>query len=123
MPKGTKTQDSFAETMRNMLQELAIAKVAPDADLRSILELESRIVAKLREPHERMMAMQQSQMNATAQGLAGGGAFGGATPGAGMGVPAAGSATQGMGVRGLRRQSMLPPVDELRRLVTNNAGS
>lgn len=120
-------QDSTqAEELQKMLGHIAQVKTKADADLPYLIGLESMILTKLREPF--VQAQQQAYGQATGMGP-GQGAPQGAPmmPGPpGMGAPqimqgpaGAGVApSPGGGVAGLMGMPALPPIDELRRVLS-----
>ena len=94
---ASRSTNTMAELLQRLLSDLAQAKVLQDADLPFIVELETMIVSKLRDP---MTKMQAEGM------LPPGGPQPPMFPGQGM--PVGGGVMQGAGT---------PPVDELRRLM------
>lgn len=129
-----------AEELQKMLGTIAQIKVKPDADLPYLISLESMILTKLREPF--VQAQQAAYGQATGlqpgQGAPMGNGMRGAPlmpgpqqlPGgpspfppimqgpAGAGVAPA----PGGGVAGLMGMPALPPVDELRRMLSEKKG-
>lgn len=55
MPVGGRTTNTMAEVLTNMLRDLSVAKTLPDADLEFLVELETQILMKLRQPLEQAM--------------------------------------------------------------------
>ena len=117
---GTRTDNTFAESLTKLLRSLADMKVLPDADLEFILNLEMQVVQKLREPIDNMQAQGSTQIpGAPPMGppmgppLGIGGGLppelmgGGMPPGMGMGG----------GVPGVRQEPSMPNPDELRRIL------
>lgn len=47
---GSRTTDTFPEGLRKLLGTLTDLKVLPDADLAFLVNLETQIIAKIREP-------------------------------------------------------------------------
>jgi len=102
---AARSTNTMSELLQRLLADLSQAKVLQDADLPFIVELETMIVSKLRDPQTKMQeagllpsAPSQSPGQQPGQGM---------FPGQGM--PVGGGVMQGMGT---------PPVDELRRLMT-----
>lgn len=129
---ATSNQDSTqAEELTKMLSQIAQTKTKPDADLPYLIQLESMILGKLREPF--VAAQQQAyggqpapggMPNPVMQGPPGapGGMPQGGPPGmAGgppMGMPQGSVASPGGGVNGVQSMASLPPVDEIRRMLS-----
>ena len=93
----------MVEVLQRMLQDLSQAKVAVDADLPFILQLETQIVDHLRDPVRKMQE----------QGLL--------PPGGQpqqMGQPQGGPSFQGAGMPGLQQGPGAPNADELGRLLS-----
>lgn len=117
-----------AEELQKMLGHVAQIKTKPDADLPYLISLESMILQKLREPF--VAAQQQAYGQAMSpmgvQGPQGAPMMPGPP---GMGAPpimqgpaGAGVApAPGGGVPGLMGMPSLPPVDELRRMLSEKA--
>lgn len=111
-----------------MLGHIAQIKTKPDADLPYLIGLESMILGKLREPF--VQAQQQAYGQATGLQPGAGGPQGAPMmPGPpGMGAPpimqgpaGAGVApSPGGGVAGLMGMPSLPPIDELRRVLSEH---
>lgn len=109
-----------------MLGTIAQIKTKPDADLPYLISLESMILTKLREPF--VQAQQQAYGQATGmapgQGAPGGAPMMPGPPGIGappimQGPAGAGVApAPGGGVAGLMGMPALPPIDELRRMLS-----
>lgn len=118
------------EGMVGLLQQLAVLKAAPDADIDAISGLEAQILGIVKQP----------QRDAMEKIAAAGGVVPGLTPpsgpGGGMspgGSPMGGPAPVGMGMgggiptspagyrpSGMRNGGAMPPVDELRRLIASS---
>ncbi len=121
MPSGR--VDTMTDYLRQIMGLLSDAKIVADADLPFLLEMEQKVVEKLRDPVTRM---QQAGIMPSSQNQ---------VPGGGgqmdpmqqqmqqmqqMPSPQPpGMAGQG-GVRGVPTQPSAPSTDELRRLLTNN---
>ncbi len=105
---GASGKNTQAEALRSVLANIADMKTFPDADLPYLIQLESQILTKLREP----FAAMQQQAYGPQPGAPGAGPQ---MPGAGgMGVAPA----PGGGVPGLQNGAPLPPMDELRRVLS-----
>jgi hypothetical protein len=118
---GTRSNNTMDEGLRGFLQQLALLKVAPDADLDFLSQVEMGIIERLKAPQ--VQAMQQF---AAAGGVLPPGAMGpqaGGMPGMGgpPPAPAGVSPPPGPGVPGLMNPGGPPPVDELRRLLAGKA--
>lgn len=104
--RGTNTMQ---EALQSLLQETAQMKTLADADLPWLVELESMVLSKIREP----LDAQQGQQGPP-QGMAAG-PMGGMPPGGGMGMPA-GQGVPGGG--GMQAGPQMPNPDELQRLLS-----
>lgn len=116
---ATRSQNTFAEGLQAILGDLVTLKMAPDADLPWIIELETAILAKLRKPIDDMMADPST-------GMAGMAGFPdpnapGASMGAGAGVGAALPPGPALSRRaaGPRGMNITAP-DELRRMMSTS---
>lgn len=121
--------DTMSDFLRQIMGSISEAKLVADADLPFLLDLEQRIVQKMRDPITRMQQAgimpgdaqpQPGAPGAGGMGLPdmGGGMPGGQPP---MPMPGAGpSMAGGGGVRGVTTQPGVPNSDELRRLLTQN---
>lgn len=108
--KSTNTQ---TEALQKMLGTIADMKTMPDADLSFLTNLETVVLGYLRAPYEQ----QQQQISA----LPGMGTPPGVGPGMGAPSPMGGAsplAAQGARVPGILNRAPMPPVDELRRLLS-----
>lgn len=109
--------NTMQEGMVGLLASISDMKIAPDADLQWLIELETKVLQKIREPMDQMSNQ-----------LPGGGVTGepaGPTPGGmppppspmmgggAMGVPAG----AGVGARGMRTEPAMPNPDEMRRMM------
>jgi hypothetical protein len=103
---GTRGTNTMAEALQKMLADTSYMKTLPDADLEWIINLETEIVSKLREPLERAnqggSMMPTDSMMPLPQQMSGGGAMASAPP---------------MGVPGVQSSAGTPPPDELRRIL------
>lgn len=68
MAAGTRLTNTMQEQLRKLLGSLADLKLAEDADLGFIGEIETTILGKLREPIDRMNAASEVANNMTAGG-------------------------------------------------------
>jgi hypothetical protein len=100
----------MSEGLQRMMADLSFMKSLPDADLEFLVDLETTILQKLREPID-SMANQMGPAGAVAPG---GGAPTG--PGAPPPMPVTMSPPGG-GVAGLRQEAPMPNPDELRRML------
>lgn len=96
--RGTNTMQ---EALQSLLQEVSQMKTLADADLPWLVELESMILSKIREPLD---AQQQPAA----------GPMGGMPPGPPMGMPAGGGVPGG---GGMQAGPQMPNPDELQRLL------
>lgn len=102
---GSRLTNTMQEGLMKLLSEIADLKTLPDADLQFLIGLETTVLAKVREPIERM---NQAMMQSAGQqpGMAPGG------PGAMPGSPA---------VPGIRQEPAMPNPDEMRRMLQSGA--
>ena len=105
--RGTNTMQ---EALQSLLQETAQMKTLADADLPWLVELESMVLSKIREPLDAMQSPQQPQSAGPMGGMPPGGPGG---PG-GMGMPAGGGVPGG---GGMQAGPQMPNPDELQRLL------
>lgn len=52
MATGGRTTNTMSEMLTNMLRDISVAKTLPDADLEFLVNLETNILMKLRQPLE-----------------------------------------------------------------------
>jgi hypothetical protein len=112
MPTGGRTTNTQSEMLTNMLRDISVAKTLPDADLQFLVELETQILMKLRQPLEAAVG----QMGAVTAGM---------PPGQQPSMPPLMPEAPPMdapvpppgGVPGLRNQPPGPSPDELARLM------
>ncbi len=111
---GTRQTNTFGEALQKELRNLADMKVMPDADLGFIVQLETQIIQKLREPEDAASATGQSSlpMGPPSPGIGGPGMGGppgppGPPPGIAPGQP-----------RGIPMSSGVSG-DEVRRMLAN----
>lgn len=121
--QGTRGTNTFVEGLQKLLGDLADLKVAPDADLDFIYQMETTVLQKIRAPQDQLAAVQAQQ--------AGQGGMPSApmpTPGAGLDPSMAGAGPppdmammgaggSGGGAPGQRMNPQMPSGDELRRLL------
>lgn len=62
---GTRGTNTMGEALQKMLGDLAYMKTLPDADLEWIINLETTVVQKLREPLERLQQQGLTTINPT----------------------------------------------------------
>jgi hypothetical protein len=108
---ASRSTNTMSELLQRLLSDLAQAKVLQDADLPFLMEMETMIVSKLRDPQTKMQeaGLLPSAPADPMAGMAGMGGMGGQSMFPGQGMPLGGGVMQGSGT---------PPVDELRRLMT-----
>jgi len=58
---GTRQTNTFAEGLNSLLPAVSMLKTTPDADLNFIMELETMIVTKIREPQDQLAQFQAQQ--------------------------------------------------------------
>lgn len=105
---GSRQTNTFGEMLQKILRDLADMKVAPDADLPFIVDLETQVIAKLREPIDGAPSQVQGD------------------PMLGQQIGMQGQMPQDMGaamppapgVPGVRSMPSMPNPDELRRILT-----
>lgn len=122
---GTRQTNTFVEGLQKILSDITDLKLAPDADMQFVYDLETQVIQKIRAPQDQLAAVQAQQAgqggmpSAPPMAPPGGGmdpsmmagamdpsmGGGGAMPGSGGGAP------------GGRMNPGLPPPDELRRLL------
>lgn len=118
MPSGR--VDTMTDYLRQIMGLLSDAKIVADADLPFLLEMEQKVVEKLRDPVTRMQ--QAGIMPSSQNQVPGGGAPMDPMQQMMQQMPSPqppSMAGQG-GVRGVPTQPSAPSTDELRRLLTNN---
>ena len=109
---GTRQTNTFGEMLQKMLVDLAEMKLAPDADMQFIIDLETQVLGKLRNPIEQATQGGLSQVPGDPMLGMAIGAQGQAPP---MGMPPMPQSPEG--VNGVRSMPQMPPVDELRRML------
>ncbi len=123
-----RSTNTFAEGLVKILQDLAQLKVAEgvdDSDLEFIIDIESQVLTKIREPQDQLAAMRASQSgagspNAPIDPMMSDMGMPPGPPMSPMGMPpdpAAIMASPGQGANGLSSMPSIPPPDELRRLL------
>lgn len=111
--KSTNTQ---AEVLQSVLSDISVAKTLPDADLNFLVELETMILQKLRQPLDQASGQLGPAGPTTPPPPgAGPGAMGGPTPPPPMPGGAEFAMPGGGGPPGVRNAG--PPPDELARLL------
>lgn len=110
MPTSRST-NTMAETLMRILGDITQAKTLPDADLEFLVNLETQIIQKIREPYDMQGAGGPGMMPGP----------GAPTPMPGP-APAPGAAAPmgmpGGAPAGLRMEAPMPNPDELRRMVS-----
>lgn len=98
----------MVEGLQALLHDITDLKATPDADLEFLINLETTILQKMREPVQQMMGQEL------------GGPMGGPTPPM---MPPGGASPMGpgAGVPGVMSGRGMPNPDELRRLIGNGA--
>ena len=128
MPTGARSTNTMGEVLVDILRQLSVAKTLPDADLEFLVNVETAVIQKLRQPLDQAMgqlpegAIDPSSLTGPPEG---GGMAGGAPPGMEqmmaqapvMDAPV--PPPPGPGVPGLRAQPQIPP-DELSRIMANS---
>lgn len=126
---GTRTTNTMQEGMVGLLQQLAVLKAAPDADIDAISSLETSILDIVKRPQREAMEKIAAAGGVVPgmtppsgpEGMSPGGNPMGAPPsvgmGMGMGVP---TSPAGYRPSGMRNGGSMPPVDELRRLIASS---
>lgn len=115
MPTGGRTTNTMSEMLTNMLRDISVAKTLPDADLEFLVNLETNILMKLRQPLEQaagQMGAAGAMMPPAEQPMI--------PPMMPMGPPvdAPIPPPAGQDVPGLRTQPPGPSPDELARLMS-----
>lgn len=110
-----RSTDGFMEYLSKIHKLVAQAKVAPDADMPFLVDLETQIVGRLRAPADAASAagMSQAPMGPPPGPMPGGPMPGGPGP---M-PPGPAPSMAGAGARGLTTSPTMPGGDELRRLI------
>lgn len=133
---GTRLNNTQAEGLMSLLQQLAALKAAPDADIEMIAGIESQVLDAIKRPQQEAM-MRLAQAGGVVPGMGGGPPAASPMPGAAGGGPEMGGGAPPMGGGGptpapagpsgghayspwgVMKPPSLPPVDELRRLVAS----
>lgn len=108
---GEKSTDGFTEYLRKIARLVGEAKIAPDADMPFLVDLETQIIGRLRAPQDAASAAGMSQAPMGPPPGMGPGPMMGPPPGMGSGPMA------GAGARGLTTSPSMPGGDELRRMI------
>lgn len=118
MATGSRTTNTMSEGLRVLLQDIADMKLAPDADLPFLINIETQIVGYLKAKADEALTP-PGQMGPGA----GGGPMAGPPPGppgppglGGMGPMRPGTGSP-RGVPGLMQGPQMPNPDELRRIL------
>lgn len=113
---AVRSQNTMAEGLQSVLQDITTMKTMPDADIEWLINLETEILQKLREPFEQMQGQLPQAPGSAVPGPMPPGQ--GAMP-TGVGGPMGGGGPANMtpGVRGLRSSPAMPNPDEVRRMV------
>jgi len=110
---GSRQTNTFGEALQKLLRDLADMKVMPDADLPFIVDIETKVIGKLRSGIDQSV---QSGNSSVPVGIGGGPEM--AMPPMPM-DPMAGPMPGGPpGVPGVSTSPQMPSTDELRRLLT-----
>lgn len=132
---GSRTTNTMSEGMVGLLQQIALLKAAPDADLDAISSLESQVLNIIKKPQQEAMTRIASAGGVVPGMTDQAGSPGGASPGgAPMGPPGMSALGAGLGgiggglpvapagyrPSGMRNGGAMPPVDELRRLIASS---
>lgn len=111
---SSRSTNTMQEGLNGLLGQISEMKTMPDADLNFLIQLETTILQKIREPYDQM----SGQMSAPTPGgqpmPPPPGAMPGGMPGGGAGGFPMG---QGGGARGMRTEPAAPNPDELRRML------
>lgn len=107
---SSRSTNTMQEGLNGLLSQISEMKTMPDADLNFLIQLETTILQKIREPYDQM----SGQMSAPTPGgqpmppMPGGG---------GAPMPGGFTVGQGGGARGMRTEPNAPNPDELRRML------
>lgn len=132
---AARSANTMAEGLPALLDQITAMKMTPDADLDWLINLETHVLGKVREPFQRMQ--QQGLTNAGGGGGGQGGMPPMGNPNVAAGITPSGMPNAGMdpgmmgggaqpapptgagaGVPGVRTEPQMPPVDELRRMLS-----
>lgn len=115
---GEKSTDGFIEYLRKIARLIGEAKIAPDADMPFLVDIETQVIGRLRAPAD---AASAAGMSAAPMGPPPGMGPGGPPMGPPMSGPPPGPMgpppMAGAGARGLTTNPSMPGGDELRRLI------
>ena len=111
---SSRSTNTMQEGLNGLLSQISEMKTMPDADLNFLIQLETTILQKIREPYDQMSGQMSAptpggQPMPPPPGAMPGGMPGGAAGGFPMG--------QGGGARGMRTEPAAPNPDELRRML------
>lgn len=116
MASGTRGTNTFQEGLRVILDDITALKTTPDADLQWIVQLETQVLQKIREPLDNQMRQQQAIL----QQIGGGNGSGTVLPGSQPGpTPAGGPAP--FPLPNNVRQSPQIPTDAITRFLGTRA--
>lgn len=142
MATGTRTTDTFTEGLRKLLSSITDLKMTDDPDMAFIINLETMILQRLKQQGSDAINGAQAAMGGGGPMMPGGPMPGGpppmgvpfpgnGPPGVGVvppgaipagmappGMPPPGMAPPGAGVPGLMQGPVIPPGDELRRILS-----
>lgn len=107
---SSRSTNTMQEGLNGLLSQISEMKTMPDADLNFLIQLETTILQKIREPYDQM----SGQMSAPTPG--GQPMPQPPTPGGGA-MPGGFTVGQGGGARGMRTEPAAPNPDELRRML------
>lgn len=112
---SSRSTNTMQEGLNGLLSSISEMKTMPDADLNFLIQLETTILQKIREPYDQM----SGQMSAPTPGGQPMPPPPGAMPGGmpGGGGPGGFPMGQGGGARGMRTEPAAPNPDELRRML------
>lgn len=112
---AVKSENTMAEGLQSLTQDIATMKFMPDADLPFLVDLETRIISYLRQGMDQTQQQASPNSNGPMPGMGGPGGMGG-----GMQMPMGAAAGQQAYHQppGPPMSPGLPPTDELARLMS-----